>query len=215
MFDFYIQLLWGIYYSLALGLKAVLLCLPVSIVGAILLRKKTFFSRLILYGIDVFVALPHQILLISLAGILGGSPHALLLSVFVTQVPGILKHFRVHLLRAYDSPHVEAARALGVPAVLIFWKHILPRLWVPLSLSATSLIKRVILIESLVTFLGLGFDPLTPSLGRLISEGRGALFLNPAYFLAPVMTLILCLIVLQSFSDRFSSLFRSRGIRYL
>lgn len=215
MFDFYQRLLEGTVYSLWLSFEAVVLCIPFSIVLAVLLRKDTRVRRLLLFVLDVFIALPNQVLLLTLAGVLGGSSSALLFSVFVTQVPGCIRHFRIHFARAYSEPHVEAAKALGVGRWGLFWKHVLPRLWAPLNIYTVSLVKRVILMEALLTFLGLGFDPLSPSLGRLIAEGRDALFISPVYFLAPVGILILCLYSLQNVSDRFSLLFRSRGLRYL
>lgn len=215
MFDFILKLLEGTAYSLWISFESVLLCVPFSVVVAVFLRKSTRLRKGLLYALDVFIALPNQILLLTLAGVLGGGSTALLLSIFVTQVPGCIRHFKVHFTRAYAAPHVEAGKALGVGSGRLFWNHVLPRLWSPLSIYTLSLVKRVILMEALLTFLGLGFDPLTPSLGRLISEGRDALFLTPIYFLAPVGILILCLYVLQSVSDRFSLLFRSHGLRYL
>lgn len=215
MSELTLNLIEGTAHSLFLAIKALLLCLPVAIVAALILKNMSRRTSVLLFALDVFIALPNQLLLLTLAGVLGGSSGALLLSVFVTQVPVAIRHFRVHFSRAYREEHVEAARALGVGKLQLFSKHVLPRLWGPLSVYSLSLVKRVILMEALLTFLGLGFDPLTPSLGRLISEGRDTLFLNPAYFLAPVGILVLCLWSLQSVSDRFSSLFRGRGLRYL
>jgi ABC-type dipeptide/oligopeptide/nickel transport system permease subunit len=215
MLDFFLKLLEGTTHSLWISFQAVLLCVPFSIVVAIFLRKETQLRKILLYALDVFIALPNQVLLLTLAGVLGGGSTALLLSVFVTQVPGCIRHFKVHFSRAYGENHVEAAKALGAGRRRVFFRHVLPRLWAPLSIYTLSLVKRVILMEALLTFLGLGFDPLSPSLGRLISEGRDALFLTPIYFLAPVGILILCLYILQSVSDRFSLLFRSPGLRYL
>jgi len=213
--SFAFNLFEGTAHSLCLALQAIIICIPVAIVMALVLRHTSRIRAMILFALDVFIALPNQLLLLTLAGVLGGSAAALLLSIFVTQVPVAIRHFRVHFYRAYREDHVEAARALGVGSFRVFWKHILPRLWAPLSVYSVALVKRVILMEALLTFLGLGFDPLTPSLGRLITEGRDSLFLNPMYFLAPVGILVLCLGVLQSVSDRFSSLFRGRGLRYL
>lgn len=215
MNSFVFNLFEGTAHSLWIALQAIVLCLPIAILLALVLRHTSRIRAMVLFALDVFIALPNQLLLLTLAGVLGGSAAALLLSVFVTQVPVAIRHFRVHFYRAYREEYVEAARALGVGPFRVFWKHILPRLWAPLSVYSVSLVKRVILMEALLTFLGLGFDPLTPSLGRLITEGRDSLFLNPLYFLAPVGILVLCLGALQSVSDRFSSLFRGRGLRYL
>ncbi len=215
MNDFYLRLAEGLGYSFLISFLAILICVPISLGVALLLRERNPLARLSLYSLDIFIALPNQILLLTLAGLLGGGFWALLLSVFMTQVPTLIRHFRVHLKRAFAMNHVEAARGLGVGPLRLFFLHVIPRLWAPLSVATVSLMKRVILSETLLSFLGLGFDPLTPSLGRLISEGRDALFVNPVYFLAPILVLFLCLFTLQNVSDRYSTLFRTRGIRYL
>lgn len=208
-------LLEGTLYSFIFALVALLLCVPISIFIAVMLSGESLLVKGLLYLLDVFIALPNQLLLLVMAAVLGGSPRALLLSVFITQMPGCVRHFRVHFFRAYAEAHVEAARALGIPGFRLFFIHVLPRVWGPLSVYLAVFIKRVILMEAVLTFLGLGFDPLTPSLGRLIAEGKGALFYNPVYFLAPVGVLALSLYFLQKVSDRFSLLFRGPGVRYL
>ena len=215
MIDFALKLLAALLYSFSLAGAAVFLCLPFCVFTASLLRNKNRLSAILLSLIDVLIALPHQILLLTLAGILGGSAKVFLLSVFLTQTPPMLRHFVVHFERAYASPHIEAVRALGLSPARVFFRHVLPRLWAPLSVATLSLVKRVILSETLLSFLGLGFDPLTPSLGRLLSEGREQLFLSPALFLTPMLTLLLGLYVLQRISDRYSSLFKAHGVRYL
>jgi peptide/nickel transport system permease protein len=205
----------GITHSFLLGIYSILLCVPLALLVAKITRKENRSSSLALYFLDIFISLPNQLILITLAGVLGGGWGALLFSVFLTQFPTLVRHLRVHVLMAYESAFIEAQRAMGLGELRIFLRHALPKLGVALSVNSLLLFKRVILVESLLTFLGLGFDPLTPSLGRLISEGREALFWRPELFFAPVLFLVLLLFVLQSIADRFSSLFIGGKIRYL
>lgn len=179
------------------------------------IEKRKFFLKDFLSFLDLFIALPNQLLLLSLAGIAGGSLLAVLLSVFLTQVPVMIRHLRIYVIQAHACEYVEASRALGATKRRLFFIHIFPRLFIPVSISSLTLVKRVILSESLLMFLGLGFDPLTPSLGRLLSEGRSYLFLSPERFFVPALVLFLILYILQSVCDRFSSLFDPKGVRYL
>jgi peptide/nickel transport system permease protein len=212
---FFLKVLEGVFYSLSVGLKSLFLCLPFALFCAFLLRKENIFSKTFLSFLDVFIALPNQLLLLSLAGIAGGSLAAVLLSVFLTQVPVMIRHLRVYVIQAHACEYVEASRALGATKNRLFFIHIFPRLFMPVSISSLTLIKRVILSESLLMFLGLGFDPLTPSLGRLLSEGRSYLFLSPERFFIPAVVFFLILYILQTVCDRFSSLFDPKGVRYL
>jgi peptide/nickel transport system permease protein len=212
---FLLKVFEGACYSLSVGLKSLFFCLPFALFCAFLIRKENIFSKVFLAFLDVVIALPNQLLLLSLAGIAGGSIVAILISVFLTQVPGMIRHLRVYVIQAHGYEYVEASRAIGATRVRLFFVHIFPRLFLPLSISGLTLLKRVILSESLLMFLGLGFDPLTPSLGRLLSEGRSYLFLSPERFFIPAIVLFFMLYVLQSVCDRFSSLFDPKGVRYL
>ena len=213
--DFLLKVLEGFFHSLLVGFKSLVVCVPFSLFCAFLFRTESSFTKTFLSFVDIVIALPNQLLLLSLAGIAGGSTSAILVSVFMTQVPGLIKHLRVYVSQAYSCDYVEASRALGSSHRRLFWVHIFPRLFLPLSVSSLNLLKRVILSESLLMFLGLGFDPLTPSLGRLLSEGRTYLFLAPERFYIPAFVLFLLLYILQSVCDRFSSLFDPKGVRYL
>jgi len=203
------------FYSFTWAALSALLLVPLSLGISILLQNNSFFRKVGSFIIELFVALPSQLLLLVLAGILGGSPWALILAMIITQVPHRVRHLGVHLERAYASLAIESAVALGVGRFSIFLKYVLPRLSMPLFLTTLTLFKQFILSESLLTFLGLSFDPLSPSLGRLISEGREYLFFDAARFWVPVLCLSGTLLTLQIVSDRFSSLFQVRGIRYL
>jgi peptide/nickel transport system permease protein len=209
------QSIAGLLYSAFWGLSCVLLILPIALLGSGFLVKETSFSDFFNSLIDVFLALPAQLLLLILAALLGGSPLALIIAMTVTHAPEKVRHLSLQLKRAYNDPLIEAARALGFSRTHVFFKYVLAKLYLPLLMSAISIFKHFIISESLLTYLGLGSDPLSPSLGRLISEGRGYLFFDASRFLVPVFTLSLLLIVLQRVGDRFSSLFQLRGIRYL
>jgi peptide/nickel transport system permease protein len=212
---FLLKVLEGLFHSLNIGIKSLILCVPFSLLCAFLLRHEQITAKIFISFLDVVISLPNQLLLLSLAGIAGGGEPALLLSVFLTQVPGLVRHLRVYVMQSYEFDYVEASRALGASRKRLLLFHVFPRLFLPLSISSLTLLKRVILSESLLMFLGLGFDPLTPSLGRLLSEGRGYLFLSPDRFFIPALVLFLLLYILQSVCDRFSSLFDPKGVRYL
>jgi ABC-type dipeptide/oligopeptide/nickel transport system permease subunit len=212
---FLLKVCEGALYSLSIGVKSLVVCIPFALFFAFLFRKENIYSKTFITSLDVVIALPNQLLLLSLAGIAGGSAGAIILSVFVTQVPGLIRHLRVYVVQAEECEFVEASRALGATKSRLFFCHIFPRLFMPVSISSLALLKRVILSETLLMFLGLGFDPLTPSLGRLLSEGRSYLFLSPERFFIPAIILFLLLYVLQTGCDRFSSLFDPKGVRYL
>ena len=203
--------LQGTFYSLLLGMEAVLLYVTAAIIFGYFLCGSS--KKIIL--LDLFIALPNQLLLLVLAGLLGGGWNAFLFAVGVTQFPSLVRHIRSYLVQALREECIESVRALGASELRVLIFHVMPRIFSPLAVISLALMKRVILSEALLTFLGLGFDPLTPSLGRLLSEGKEALFVDPLRFVAPAVALILLLWILQALSDRFSHLFNLPGVRYL
>lgn len=212
--DLLLQVLHGLLNSALLSFECVLFCIPASLFLAVLIERSKKLSPYTKSILDILISLPSELLLLVLAGILGGGWNVILVCVLLTESPYRIRHFGVHLARAYAEEHVLAARALGANPATIFFKHVLPRIFMPVCLSVLSLIKKVVLLESLLTFLGLGFDPLTVSLGRLISVGRDALFYEPSQFFVPSISLILFLMLLQLLSDKISTLFQVKQLRY-
>lgn len=125
--------------------------------------------------VDILLAIPFMFVIILLLVMFGKSLFMLFLGIGLLSWLGMARIVRGQTLTLKNKEYIEAARATGVPTWIIITRHILPNLLGIVAVYATLLIPEMILIESFISFLGLGVqEPLT-SLGRLISEGAGTI----------------------------------------
>jgi peptide/nickel transport system permease protein len=119
---------------------------------------------------------------------------------------GVARLVRAEVLGVRVRPYVEAARALGAPSRRILWRHVLPNALAPAVVAITLGVGSAILLESGLSFLGLGIQPPQPSWGNMIADGRGALVVAPWVSLAPglalVATVLACTLLGDALRDR-------------
>ena len=134
-------------------------------------RVDGFMMRLV----DILLAIPYMFVLILLLVIYGRSIGMLFVGVGLISWLEMSRIVRGQTLTLKNREYVEAARAIGVPALTIIRRHILPNLVGVVVVFATLLVPLMILTESFISFLGLGVQEPQTSLGALISEGAGTM----------------------------------------
>jgi peptide/nickel transport system permease protein len=121
---------------------------------------------------DVQLALPFILLAITFAAIVGSSVPLLIVLMIVSQWVQYARLIRGSVLSLREREFVEASRAFGLPDWRILFLHILPNAFGPVLVLMTLNVATNILLESSLTFLGLGVDPLVPSWGGMLADGR-------------------------------------------
>ena len=143
--------------------------------------------------VDVWIALPLLIILITVIGLLGPSVVGLVLIIGLANAPSSSRLIRSVVISVRTEPYVEAARAIGARDSRIILRHVLPNIVYIVIFSATVTLGSVILIVAALGFLGYGVQPPTPDLGRMLS-GSGLTFMrtNPWIALWPgiVITIV-------------------------
>ena len=152
--------------------------------------------------VDIWIALPRLIILVTLIGLLGPSPLSLLLLVGLTNAPSSARLIRSVVVSVREEPYVEAARALGASDRRIIFQHILPNIMHIVIYSATVTLGAVILIITSLGFLGYGVPPPTPDLGAMLS-GTGLTFMrrNPWMALWPGLVITLVVFAFNVLGD--------------
>ncbi len=121
---------------------------------------------------DIFFTFPSLILAIVISVALGTGVQNALLAIAVTYWPSFGRVVRGATLAERSKEYVEAARVVGVPPLWIILRHVLPNVLSPIIVQGTVGISQAIIIESSLSYLGLGVQPPTPSWGTMINEGR-------------------------------------------
>jgi len=181
--------------SLAIGLLASLAGLVVgTALGLISGYVRGAFDHLIMYLIDVQLSLPFILLAIALALILGSSLIVLIGIAALSAWPFYARVVRGSVLSLRRREFTIAAQALGASPLHIIVRHLLPNVLSPILVIATLSLARIILLESGLSFLGIGVPPTIPSWGNMIDEGRGNL--NNAAWIALAPSLFLMLLTM-------------------
>ncbi len=193
--DILARLLYGGRVSLALATSAVVLATGAGVLAGLLagwLGGRV--DDLVMRIADVQLAFPVIMLAIAIVAVVGTSPVAL---VGVLALSGWVLHartVRANVLTIRHLEYVEAAAALGASRVRTVLRHVLPNTLAPILVIASSQFATMVLLESGLSFLGLGVQPPRPSWGGMLAEGRD--YLSSAWWLATMPGVAISLVVL-------------------
>ena len=193
--DLLAQLIYGfrvsVLFALALTVIGVVLGVATGAVQGFFGGKTDLtFQRLI----EIWSAMPELYLLIIFSAIFTPSVALLLILLSLFGWMGLSDYVRAEFPRNRQMDYVRAARALGVGNLQIMWRHILPNSMVPVVTFLPFRMSAAILALTSLDFLGLGVPPGTPSLGELLSQGKGnidAWWISLSTFVVLVVTLML------------------------
>lgn len=151
-------------------------------------------DRIVMTITDVFITLPNLLLLLCGIALLGTDIWVLVLMIGLIRWEAYARLVRGQVLALKAEGYVEAARALGAGPVRVALRHILPNLASPLVVILTLSFPGVLLMEAGLSFLGVGVQPPTASLGRMIGDGRD--YLINAWWIAGMPSIVIVTITL-------------------
>lgn len=171
--DVLARVLVGGRVSLMVGFLSVLGASTLGIViGLIAGYYRGFWDMLLMRCVDVQLALPFILVALTFISILGGGLSNIILFMIASQWVQYARLVRGMVLSVREREFVQAARAFGVRDLAMMRHHILPNVLGPVIILMTLNVANNILLESSLTFLGLGVDPLIPSWGGMLADGR-------------------------------------------
>jgi peptide/nickel transport system permease protein len=169
--DIYSRIIYGARISLAVGLgSASLGCAAGVALGLASGYVGGWVDLIIQRLVDIMQALPVLILALVMAAALGPALDNTIVAISIPLIPYSARVIRSNTLALRELPYVEAARAVGMSEFRIAVRHVLPNTLAPLIVLATAQLGSAILVESSLSFLGLGIPEPHPSWGRMLSE---------------------------------------------
>ena len=172
--DLLTRILYGSRISLAVGFIASFVALIIGVSwGAVAGYLGGRIDVLMMRAVDVLYALPFTIFIILLMVVFGNNIILLFLAIGAVEWLTMARIVRGQVLHVKQQEFVEAAVSLGLSRFQIITKHVLPNVLGPVIVYTTLTVPNVILLESFLSFLGLGIQPPQSSWGLLISYGRG------------------------------------------
>jgi peptide/nickel transport system permease protein len=172
-----------------------------TLLGAVAAWMGGVIDRLLMALADLLLALPRLILL--LVGVALWSPglRTVLVVLVATGWMGIARLVRAEVITVRARPFVPAAHALGAAPTRVLFRHVLPNAMGPAIVATTLGVGNAILLESGLSFLGLGIQPPAPSWGNMIAGGRDLLVIAPWVALVPGIALVLTVLATSFLGD--------------
>jgi peptide/nickel transport system permease protein len=178
--DLYSRILYGFRTSIAVAFGAVGLAVILgSTAGLAAAYYGGWVDRVVMRLMDVLLAFPIILLAIAVLAVLGRGSANTALAIGVVYLPMFARLARGPALTVLSWDYVSAARALGASGARIMARHVLPNIFAPLLVQLTLSLSTAILVEASLSFLGLGTQPPTPSLGLMLSDSRDFMLLLP------------------------------------
>ncbi|HEX5714596.1 MAG TPA: ABC transporter permease, partial [Thermoanaerobaculia bacterium] len=174
--DIWSRMVHGARVSLAVGLLAVALALTLGVtVGSAAALRGPVVDSLLMRTVDALLSFPWIFLMILLSALFRPGTAAMVLILGSFSWMGISRLTRAELLGLNRREFVAAARSIGQTPMKILLRHLLPNALTPILVRATLMVGILILLESSLSFLGMGIQPPTPTWGNMVAEGRDAL----------------------------------------
>jgi peptide/nickel transport system permease protein len=200
--DLLSRIIFGARASILAGVFATLLAMAIAVpIGVTAGYFRGWFDPIVARITDVLLAFPFLILAVGLAAILGPSLLNATIAIGVGAAPGLIRVSRGEALSLREEDYVRAAIANGASDAAIIRKHVLPNMMNTLIVQATLTIPAAIIGEAVLSFLGLGVQPPTPSWGVLLSDAQSYASQAPRLALFPGLAIFLCSLSFNLFGD--------------
>jgi peptide/nickel transport system permease protein len=191
--DLLSRIIFGARASILAGVFATLLAMAIAVpIGVTAGYFRGWFDPIVARVTDVLLAFPFLILAVGLAAILGPSLLNATIALGVGAAPGLIRVSRGEALSLREEDYVRAAIANGASDAAIIRKHVLPNMMNTLIVQATVTIPAAIIGEAVLSFLGLGVQPPTPSWGVLLSDAQSYATQAPRLAIYPGIAIFLC-----------------------
>lgn len=205
----------GTAVSLFTGVAVTLLSMTLGMaLGAIAGYLGGLVDRLISGLIDLVWGFPVILVAVIFVGMLSPGLTAVIIAVSVVNWAGFARIVRAQVISLKERAFVEAARALGVPGWKIVLRHLVPNMLGTALVMGSYYIAVTVIAEAGLSFIGLGAQPPTPSLGQMIAEGRNFLYVNPWVAILPGTTIALIVLGLNTLGDGLRDIFDPRLRRW-
>jgi len=200
--DLLSRVMWGTLTSIGIAIFGLLFSAVLGIgLGVLAGVLGGWFDKIAMMFVDVFITLPNLLLILCGIALFGTDVWVLILMIALVRWEAYARLVRGQVLLLRELGYVEASKVLGGRPRWIVSNHILPNLVSPLMVMITLNFPGVLLMEAGLSFLGVGVQPPTSSLGKMIGDGRDYLINAPWIALVPSVIVVLITLAFQVAGD--------------
>jgi peptide/nickel transport system permease protein len=199
--DTYSRVIYGAQVSLAVGLIVAVLSLAIGLVIGLVSGYIRWLDAVVMRVMDGLMAIPGILLAIALVSLADAGLATVILAITIPEIPRVVRLVRSIVLSIREEPYVEAAISVGTRLHLILIRHVLPNTIAPLIVQGTYICASAILVEAILSFLGVGIPPETPTWGNIMAEGRVLFRVYPHNILFPGIFLAITVLAVNMLGD--------------
>jgi peptide/nickel transport system permease protein len=199
--DIYSRVLYGARVSMLVGISVALISMTAGLIIGLLAGYLRWLDGFVMRIMDGLMAVPPILLAIALVSLSTAGLRVVIIAIVIPEVPRVVRLVRSVVLSIREEPYVEAARALGARTVPLLARHVLPNALAPLIVQATYVCASAIVIEAILSFLGVGIPPQTPTWGNIMAEGRALFRVFPHNILFPSIFLAATVLAVNIMGD--------------
>ena len=200
--DIFSRLLYGARMSLQIALVTVAFGMLVGVtIGAVAGYFGRWVDEILMRIVEIFMAVPGIVMALALVAVLGPSIPSIILALSIRRITQFARVTRGAVLSVKTMDYISACHGLGMSHLRIIFGHVLPNCVGPLIVLSSVLIGNVILTESALSFLGMGIQEPTPSIGTMIASGNEFLTFAPWISLFPGLFLLLVMLGFNLLGD--------------
>ena len=199
--DVYSRVVYGARVSLLVGISVALMSAVIGLITGMISGYLRWLDAIVMRLMDGLMAVPAILLAIALVSLASAGLRTVILAIVIPEIPRVVRLVRSVVLSLREEPYVEAAVALGVPTPLLLARHVLPNTLAPLIVQATFVCASAIQVEAILSFLGVGIPPESPTWGNIMAEGRALFRVFPHNILFPGMFLAATVLAVNMLGD--------------
>jgi peptide/nickel transport system permease protein len=199
--DVYSRVIYGTQVSLVVGMATAVVAMVFGVALGLLAGFLRWLDGPLMRVMDGLMAIPAILIAIALVAMWRGSLATVVVAIAIPEIPRVTRLVRSLVLTIREEPYVEAAVSLGTPTWLIMLRHVLPNTVAPLIVQATFICASGILIEAILSFLGVGLPPDIPTWGNVMAEGRAQFNEYPHNIFFPGIFLAVTVLAVNMLGD--------------
>ena len=199
--DVYSRVVYGARVSLFVGVTVALISVGAGLFIGLMAGFFRILDAVIMRIMDGLMAIPAILLAIAMVSLFRSSVLTVIIAITVPQIPGVVRLVRSIVLSVREEPYVEAAVTLGTSVPKLLLRHVLPNTIAPMIVQGTFICASAILVEAILSFLGIGVPPEVPTWGNIMAEGRQVFSLYPHNIIYPGVFLAFTILAVNVLGD--------------
>lgn len=207
--DLLSRIIYGARISLSIGIIAVGIAVLLGIIlGCLAGFYGGWADNLIMRFVDIMLCFPTFFLILAIVAVLGPAIFNIMIIIGLTSWMGISRLIRAEILSLKEREFIQAARAIGCSDIRIIARHLIPNAIGPVLVAAILGVGSAILLESALSFLGLGVQPPTPSWGNILIESKSTLGVAWWLTLFPGLAILITILSFNMIAEGLKQKFR-------